>query len=117
DKDGIITRKVVVRGWPACIFCSARDESSWDVWPEIQSRFLITSPNMNREKYYESNVLIAQKKGLPNLVKQHVIVSDRDCENAEKSVRILKSQIKNYYATNNASYKKNTTAVWIPYGG
>jgi hypothetical protein len=41
-------KDVVVKGWPACIFCSARDESAWEVWPEIQSRFMITSPNMNR---------------------------------------------------------------------
>lgn len=117
DKDGIITKKVVVRGWPACIFCSARDESAWEVWPEIQSRFLITSPNMNKEKYFESNVLIGQKKGLPNLMKQHVIVSDKDLENAKQSVKFLKQQIKDCYTANNSSYDMNTNAVWIPYGG
>jgi len=117
DKDGIITKNVVVKGWPACIFCSARDESAWEVWPEIQSRFLITSPNMNREKYFEANVLIAQKKGLPNLLKQHVLVSDKDTDLAKQSVKLLKLQIKSFYAANNATYEKNTNAVWIPYGG
>ena len=42
ESGGIQTKKVVVRGWPACIFCSAKDESNWSNWPEIQSRFLIT---------------------------------------------------------------------------
>src|ERR671932_528453 len=48
---GFEAKRVIVRGWPACIFCSAKDESNWSVWPEIVSRALITSPNMNTEKY------------------------------------------------------------------
>jgi hypothetical protein len=58
------TKNVVTRGWPVCIFCSAKDESKWDIWPEIQSRFLITSPNMSPEKYLESNILTFQRLGL-----------------------------------------------------
>lgn len=61
EYSGTQVKKVVTRGWPVCIFCSARDESRWEVWPEIQSRFLITSPNMSPEKYQESNFLTAQK--------------------------------------------------------
>ena len=117
DREGIVTKKVVVKGWPACVFCSARDESAWEVWPEIQSRFLITSPNMNKQKYFEANVLIAQKKGLPNLLKQHVLVSDKDIDIAKQCVQFLKNQIKSFDAANHASYDKNTNSVWIPYGG
>lgn len=117
DREGIVTKKVVVKGWPACIFCSARDESAWEVWPEIQSRFLITSPNMNNQKYFEANMLIAQKKGLPNLLKQHVLVSDKDLDTEKQCVEFLKIQIKSFYAANHASYDKNTNSVWIPYGG
>ena len=94
DKDGMITKNVVVKGWPACVFCSARDESAWEVWPEIQSRFLITSPNMNKQKYFEANILIAQKKGLPNLLKQHVVVSDADLDIAKQCVKFLKQSDK-----------------------
>ena len=50
DRDGHQTKNVVVRGWPSCIFCSAKDESNWPIWPEIKSRFLITSPNMIARK-------------------------------------------------------------------
>jgi hypothetical protein len=117
DRVGILTKKVAVKGWPACVFCSARDESAWEVWPEIQSRFLITSPNMNKQKYFEANILIAQKKGLPNLLKQHALVSDTDLDIANQCVQFLKSQIKSFYAANHASYDKNTNSVWIPYGG
>ena len=117
DRDGVITKNVVVKGWPACVFCSARDESAWEVWPEIQSRFLITSPNMNKQKYFEANVLIAQKKGLPNFLKQHVVVSDADIDIAKQCVKFLKQQIKSFYAANNSDYERNTNSVWIPYGG
>ena len=34
QNEGLVTKKVVVRGWPACIFCSAKDESDWTGWPE-----------------------------------------------------------------------------------
>ena len=115
DKEGIVTKKVVVRGWPSCIFCSARDESRWEGWPEIQSRFLITSPNMSKEKYFESNILIAQRKGLPNLVQQHVIVSDKDIQIAKACILSLKQNINDLHNSNNANYDHNTNIVWIPY--
>lgn len=110
-------KNVVVKGWPACIFCSARDESAWEVWPEIQSRFLITSPNMSKEKTRDANILIGHKKGLPNLVREQVVVSDRDLQLAKQCATYLKHQIKSFYAANNASYESNTNAVWIPYEG
>ena len=103
--EGIITKKVVVRGWPACIFCSAKDESNWPTWPEIVSRFLITSPNMIREKYEESNLLIAQRKSLPSFIQQQIIVSDTDIELAKQCVIYLIQQLRN-----------NHNQVWIPYG-
>jgi hypothetical protein len=50
---GFKVKKVVLRGWPECIYCSAQNESRSALWPEIQSRFLVTSPNMIPEKYQE----------------------------------------------------------------
>jgi hypothetical protein len=64
---GFTVKKIVTRGWPACIFCSARNESKWPQWTEIQSRSLITSPNMIPPKYREGIKLSAQRKGLPRL--------------------------------------------------
>src|SRR2546428_10183002 len=54
DHGGFEVKKIVTEGWPACIFCSAKDESDWPVWPEIVTRFLLTSPNMIQKKYQES---------------------------------------------------------------
>jgi hypothetical protein len=112
---GLIPRRVIVRGWPSCIFCSARDESNWPVWPEIQSRFLITSPNMIPEKYQESNLLIAQRKGLPALVQQRIIVSDDDVKLSKSSILYLKQEIKKLSTDINNNYDKSNNPVWIPY--
>ena len=60
---GIEVKRVITRGWPACIFCSAKDESKWDIWPEIESRFMISSPNMVKAKFEEGNALIAKEMG------------------------------------------------------
>jgi hypothetical protein len=81
---GFKVKKVVIRGWPACIFCSAKNESKWPAWPEIQSRFLVTSPNMVHQKYYDGNVLIAQRMGLPSLLQQDLIISNNRIGLAKK---------------------------------
>lgn len=109
ESGGIQTKKVVVRGWPACIFCSANDESNWPTWPEIVSRFLITSPNMISKKYEESNQLIAQRKGLPSLIQEQLIISQNDIELAEKCILYLQNLL--------LSNSENKSDVWIPYGG
>jgi hypothetical protein len=111
---GLVVKRIVVRGWPACIFCSARDESSWQVWPEIESRFLIVSPNMNKQKYLESNVLIAQRKGLPNIVQQKLIISDGDKELAKECFLYLREEIQQRSAGGISG--KSNTPVWIPFG-
>lgn len=112
--DGIETKNVIVRGWPAVIFCSAKDESQWDIWPEIQSRFLITSPNMNPEKVHDGNLLIAQRKSLPNWIQQQIIVSDKDRELARQCVLYIKNWINRLALANGLDYD-HSNAVWIPY--
>jgi hypothetical protein len=106
---GMEVKRVITRGWPACIFCSAKDESKWDIWPEIESRFMLASPNMIKPKYQAGNRLIAQKKGLPKGIKQQVIISDTAKELGHKSFLYLKYQIQQY---TNAT----DSPVWIPFG-
>jgi hypothetical protein len=107
---GFKVKKVVTRGWPACIFCSAKNESKWPEWPEVQSRFLITSPNMITKKYSEGIKLSAQRKGLPKLAQQHVIISNEQVQLAMKCVLYLTCQMKEYQAN-----EVNSCPVWIPY--
>ena len=105
---GTKTIKIVTRGWPACIFCSAKNESDWPEWPEIQSRFLISSTNMIQQKYVQGNQIIGQRYGLPKSVQQTVIVSDHDKEVARMCVRQLLNVLKDGKENNNQQ-------VWIPY--
>lgn len=103
NKDDMVTKSILIRGQPACIFCSAKDESDWPQWPEVASRFLITSPNMVQQKYLESNILIAQKAGLPKTLQQDIIISDRDIELAKECVIHIEDQMAKF------------SGVWIPY--
>jgi hypothetical protein len=110
---GFQVRKVVTRGWPACIFCSAKNELNWPGWPEIQSRFSITSPNMVPQKYLDGNRLIAQRMGLPSLIQQSLIVSNSQVELAKECVSYILQQIKQLFEKRTDT--SNTSAVWIPY--
>jgi hypothetical protein len=106
---GLEVKRVITHGWPACIFCSAKDESKWEIWPEIESRFMMASPNMVKVKYQAGNKLIAQKKGLPHGVKQQIIISDTDKELGKQAFLYLKHQIQQYTSTTDSP-------VWIPFG-
>ena len=116
QNEGFVTKKVVVRGWPACIFCSAKDESDWPGWPEIMSRFIIRSPNMNQTKYLESNMLIAQTQSLPRLIQEKVIISTKDEELAKQCVSDLLREIRDFSKSAGQKYVDNDLLVWIPYG-
>jgi hypothetical protein len=69
-----------------------QDESEWPVWPEIVSRFFITSPNMNPGKYRKSNLLIAQR------AQQSLIVSDFEVDLAKKCILFKAANYANYYS-------------------
>ncbi len=109
DGRGFEVKNIVTVGWPACIFCSAKNESDWPEWPEIQSRFLIDSPNMIAQKYREGVKLTGQTKGLPKLLQQSLIVSNRDAELARKCVLYLTQTIRKF----NSNPTQNP--VWIPF--
>ena len=93
---GFKVKNIVTKGWPACIFCSAKDESSFVDWPEIRSRFLVNSVIMIQKKYKAGNKLIAAISGLPESVKQKTIVSDKDIELSIKCGSFIKQQIKKH---------------------
>ncbi len=105
------TKDVLVRGWPACIFCSAKDESKWEIWNEIKSRIIVTSPNMVTQKYKESNKLISQNKGLPNLIQQQIIISDEEIEITKNCILLIKEKINEFKSKN----KNGKISLWIPY--
>lgn len=107
-------KDVAVYGWPACIFCSARDESKWEVWNEIKSRFMISSPNIIQRKYDESKELIAIKKGKPNSIQQQLIISNHEIELTRQCVLLLKQKINELRSKNNNNDDEKIS-LWIPY--
>jgi hypothetical protein len=63
---------------------------------------------MVRPKYQAGNRLIAQKKGLPNTLKQQLIISDIEKEFDKQRFLYIKHQIQQATATTDSP-------VWIPY--
>jgi hypothetical protein len=105
---GLEVKRMITRGFPACIFCSAKDESKWEMWPEIESRFMVVSPNMVKPKYQAGNKLIGQKKGLPNCIKQQIIISDEEFQLGKECFNYLKHQIQKITAATDSP-------IWVPY--
>ena len=110
---GFVVKKIITRGWPSCIFASARDESRWAIWPEIQSRFLVISPNIIPEKIHEGNILTGQKKSLPSRIKSKIIVSPYEKDLARKCSSYLIQIVKANMAQDP---NIQSAPFWIPYG-
>ena len=65
--DGSLSvKETVIRNWPVFIFCSAKNEDKNEVWEEIKTRVLMTSPESSVTKYKEANRYTALKMGLPS---------------------------------------------------
>ena len=110
------TKTVIVRGWPACIFCAAQDQSGWRGWSEVVSRFMPASPNMSEEKYHESNRLTAAMMGLPKSVQQKLIISDGEVDLAKKCFLLEKHIIQRMCSqANNDSSNSSNNPVWVPF--
>jgi len=71
-------KESVIRGWPAVVFCSAKNEAHDRIWDEIETRFDITSPNTSRTKYLEANRFTSLKMGIPSFADS--IISDSEDE-------------------------------------
>ena len=61
---GLRTRSVIIRGWPATIFCSTDIEYLED----LSTRAFTLTPEMVSEKYGEANIAFAKQKSLPDKV-------------------------------------------------
>jgi hypothetical protein len=72
---------------------------------------LVSSPNRIKQKYHESTKLIAQFKGLPNLIQEQVIVSEKEIDLAKECILAVKQNIVKSRSDNN----DKKISVWIPY--
>jgi hypothetical protein len=91
--NGIKTRSNVLRGWPAVIFAQAIDYSYYKRYPEIQRRFIITNPEMTKEKYAAAINLIFDKFGLPDFMYQQKVVTDSDKQKVKDIIIEIKQKI------------------------
>jgi hypothetical protein len=109
--NGIKTRTNIMKGWPAVIFAQAIDYSHYARYPEIQRRFIITNPKMEKTKYAAAVDLICDKFGLPDFAYQAKIVSDKDKQKTKEVTKEIIQRIKD--VCNGVEPGKNN--VIIPY--
>jgi len=82
-------KESIIRGWPAVVFCSAKNEAHDRIWDEIETRFDITSPNTSAKKYLEANRFTSLKMCTPSFADS--LVND---EEGEKYARYYVEEIK-----------------------
>jgi hypothetical protein len=100
-------KESIIRGFPAVVFCSAKNEASNPIWKEIETRFDIVSPNTEVTKYKEANKFTAQRLSIPDFARS-MIENPDEKELAKDSVKEIKVCIQ--------SYCKNTkNPIWNPF--
>ena len=62
---GLGVKTAILRGWPACVFCSAKNEKQFEQWHEVETRFIIKSPVTAPEKYKAANKLTGNRYSIP----------------------------------------------------
>lgn len=82
------TKKILLVGWPTMIFASAKNQDTWSMWPELQSRCVIVSPNMTQQKYLEANRLTSKLLGLPSFVLKNMFPEDLEVAAREEVSRV-----------------------------
>lgn len=87
-------QKFIIRGFPAVIYCSAKDEQKKDETNEINTRFNTVSLNTNSRKYRKMLDFEAIKSSLPSFIFQQEIISDDEIEELKEIIRTLTSDIK-----------------------
>lgn len=85
-------KETILRGWPAAIICSAKNEAKNEVWPEIQSRFFMTSPNSDVVKYKAANKLTADIMGIPSWA-SHIHTDKEEMKYCEFFIEKMKEGI------------------------
>jgi hypothetical protein len=85
---------IVLRGTPAMLICTARDDSRLQRWDETMSRFHIISTSTDNQKYNEGMDLIAQEQGLPKELFDEQVISEEEKKRCRFLIRRLIEQIR-----------------------
>jgi len=92
DKSGrgqLQTQHVIIRGWPATIFCSTQEKYVQD----LATRGFTITPEMTQKKYEAANMLTGRKSAYPWMFQQ-----DFDFTLLEGYIRFLKNNLKSIKA-------------------
>lgn len=108
---GITTKINVLLGWPAVIFAQAVDYTNHSRYQEIQRRFIVTNPRMDREKYQNAVNLIIEKNCIPDFIYQLLVVSDEE----KKKARDIILNIRDDLLTVSSTIKPGKNHVLVPY--
>jgi len=98
-------KESVIRGWPAVVFCSAKNEAHDRIWDEIETRFDITSPNTSATKYLEANRFTSLKMGIPSFANS-MISDDEDEKYARYYIGMIKHDLSQFSKRN---------SIWNPF--
>ena len=86
-------QKFLFHGFPAIIYCSAKDEIVKDETNEINSRFNTISLNASRVKYRKMLEFEALRSSLPHSIRQEEIISDAEIEQLKQHILQIIEQI------------------------
>lgn len=75
-KKGLQTETIILRGWPAVIFCAADDQRTIERYDQMRSRFIIVSPNLSEKKMEEARQYQATLAATPSYDHERIIGSD-----------------------------------------
>ncbi len=104
-------QKFIIRGFPAVIYCSAKDEQKKDETNEINTRFNTISLNTSSKKYRKMLDFEATKSSLPDFIYQEEVVSGDELEELKEIVRQLTEEIKNDNEIVNPYAKEISTLI------
>lgn len=83
------TSKIVYKGWPAIIYCSAKDEISQDKTDEINTRFNTISIKGSAEKYKKMLNIKTLKTNLPKSFYSKKIISDEEKNRVKLHIELV----------------------------
>jgi len=87
SKSGRIqAQRIIIRGHPAIIYCSAKDEQSLDHTDEINTRFNTISLNSSPRKYRQMLELSSLKSSIPDCIFQEEVISDSEINRAKQLI-------------------------------
>jgi hypothetical protein len=94
--------RMIFRGSPAVTYCSAKDESKYDIASEMDTRFETIHLKNNPVKYEKSIDLISKKSMFPSEIYEEEVVSKQDLEDAKELVQILIENVKMFGSKKNS---------------